>query len=142
MMPVFDTVGPLNTLYALVSALPTVQKTYLGVPDSLLTTVGAYIAVAGSNLTDKASRLLQRRMRYLVVFGYRVKGAEANAELGIAQAVDDFIAFIYNDRTLGGTVQNLLLDLAIADTPQYQTWATGEFRLYPILVEFTQQANF
>jgi hypothetical protein len=138
----FDSTSPLTALAALLTGLSGVQAVHTGVPESLGARVSAYVTLAAQRVQDKAaSGLLQREADYFVGIGYRVAGAEATAEADLAALLDAFIAAVYADRTLSGTVASAGLDLTLANSPQYQAVAGVEFRVYPVIVHTTQRAT-
>lgn len=138
----FDTAGPLQALYDLLVTLSGLQKVYIGAPESFSNQVSAYVAVAGQRIIRKNSGCLQREARYLIVLGYRVKGAEATAETTIGTLIDALISALYLDLTLGGWSLSLDIDATQADTPQYELAAGQEYRRWPLVVTVTQQQDY
>jgi hypothetical protein len=147
----FHTKAALDALIVMLEAIPGVQRVYRGVPESLANTVSVYVALAGQPLIpDKATQLLHRDAQFLVVFGYRVQGAEATAENVIADAIDAFVSQFYADRSSGAglfaaattDVISGDLDLTLAASPEYQISAGQEYRRYPLLVSAGQLATY
>jgi hypothetical protein len=140
----FNTAGPLQALYDLLTTLtvPGLQRVYIGAPESFSNQVSAYVAVAGQRIVDKATGLLQREARYLVVLGYRVKDHEDTAETTLAAIVDAFVTAIYQDRTLAGWSRVTSVDLTQADTPQYEIVAGQEYRRLPMVVTVLQSQTY
>jgi hypothetical protein len=138
MATTFNTGAVLDALVALCTAAGA-QTVYRGAPESLTSALSAFVTVAGAEYTDKTTgNNIQRRQRYTVVFGYRVKGQEQTAEATLATVADAFTRLFYHDRTLGDLVNDGALDGSIADTPLYQTFAGMEYRLWPLTVSVTQ----
>ena len=140
-MAAIDTPAALAALVALVQGLSGMQGTvYQGVPESFSTAVGAYVAVADMEVADVSTgNRVEQRQDFLVVFGYRVKGAESAAELKVAQFKDRFIRALFADRTLAGAVDSSAILPGLAGTPQYLAFAGAETRLYPITVRTVQR---
>jgi hypothetical protein len=128
----------------MVQQLPTIVATqaavYVGVPESFLARINCFITLGSATPDYDAMGLRCRNPQVVVVFGYRVGGDERASELAIAELVDEFTATIAADPTLGGTSDDAVtLDMSRADSPQYQTLAGSETRLYPIVVIGHQQ---
>ncbi len=139
----WNTATQLAALKTLVEGLPGIGTVYIGVPESLSTRVCAYITMGGQETDDKrGGGLVECRPRYRVTFGYRVAGAEATAEIALADIVDAFKTAFYADRKDPTTVlRGQGLDLSAGEAPQYQTIAGMEFREYPVVVIAKQEAN-
>jgi hypothetical protein len=143
-----DLVAPLTALVGVLESAPLaaagLQQTYRGVPESPGPQVAAYVALSTQRLVDKAGGLVQREARYRVGFVYAVAGAEATAETTLAAVVDAFLLAVLPERrtNLGGTVDQLSLDLSGGGEPQYVTMAGQEFRLVELDVVTTQQTTF
>ncbi len=147
----FRTKAALDALITMVGSIPGVQTVYRGAPESMTNTVSAYVALGGQPIrADRATQLLERQTQFLVVFGYRVKGAEATAENVLSDIVDAFVARFYTDRASGAglfasaatDVETGELDLTLSSSPEYQVSAGQEYRRYPLLVSATQLANY
>lgn len=139
----------LDALVTMVGGIAGVQATYKGAPESLSNRVSAYVALGAQPQGQKAGGLLERNGEMLVVFGYRVKGAEATAEETLADFIDAFTTQFYADRKNGAglfdsattQVQTGELDMTLARSPEYMALAGQEYRLFPIIVTATQRAN-
>lgn len=140
-MVAIDTPAALTALVALVQGLSGMQGTvYVGVPESFATATGAYVAIGDLTISDKTTgRNMQQEQEFLVVFGYRVKGAESDAETKVATFKDAFVRALFHDRTLGGAVDSSSLLPGLASTPQYLAFAGAETRLYPLMVRTVQR---
>jgi hypothetical protein len=139
----WSTPGPFTALATLVAGLIGVQWSQVGVPESVPAQVGAYLTLGGQQVDNKATGgLMQRRLSYRVVFCYALDGAETTAETTIAALIDAFIAAIFADRTLGGTLESLDVDASEADQPRYVGVAGAEFREYPLRITGVQRSTF
>jgi hypothetical protein len=142
-MEPFQTKAVLTKLVAIVQALSGMQGTVgKGVPEALATRVSAYVTVAGQAYSLKVAQKAQKEGRWVVVFGYRVKGAEATAEDSLADLIDAFVTAILADMTLGGLVGRVDLDFGGVGDALYSTISGSEFRLYPIGVVATQTQQY
>ena len=136
-----DTHDALVTLVATISVLQGCRK---GVPESLGTTVSAFVATGGFIPNDRMTSLAEDNIRFLVTFGFKVAGAEANAEAKLNTCIDEFRRIWRNDRrsaNLGGTVAGWSIE-SLADAPEYRPFAGIEYRLYPVLVTAKQRETF
>lgn len=139
----WSTPGPFAALETLVSGLDGVQWTQVGVPESVPAQIGAYLTVGGQRPGNKTTGgLMQRDMSYRIVFCYAIDGAEQTAETTIAGLIDAFIAAIFADRTLGGTLESLSVDASEADQPRYVDIVGANYREYPIRVTGQQRQVF
>lgn len=114
----------------------------VGVPASLTGAVTGFITIGPQPNAAKTTQTFVRRPRYLVILGYFVQSAEQTAEEQIADHLDNIIEKMYDDRTLGGLVNGLALDLSGADAPEYRIYAGRMYRLYPIVVEVSWQEHY
>ena len=138
--------GELNTnaaflaLVALVQNLVGMQGTvYQGVPESFAGNVSAYVAIGDLRVTDRTTgNYLEFEQDFLIVFGYRVRGAEQTAEQKVAEFKDKFVRALFHDRTLGDVVNKVTLISGLAGSPQYLAFAGSETRLYPMAVRICQ----
>lgn len=139
-----DAVGPLNRLVDVLEALPGMEAVYVGVPESIGGRAGAYVALGGSDVTDEATNLVQRRLRYFVGFAYAVEGHEEAAEPAIAGFLDGFQAALLTERDtrMGGLVDSVEWNFALGDSPEYQPIAEREYRVLPVVVTVTQHTTF
>jgi hypothetical protein len=138
----FASEGAMDALQQLLNSLGTLQDVHQGIPTTLKTRVSASIALGGGTLTDVSGGLLRRIVRISVLFYYRVDSQESDVEVQLANLVDRFIIAFYRTRNLNGlygAFHNMSLDLSPADTPEYQVAAGPEYRIYPIVVQGTQQ---
>lgn len=114
----------------------------VGVPASLTGNVTGFITIGPQPNASKTTQTFVRRPRFLVILGYFVQAAEQAAEEQIADHLDNIVVKMYEDRTLGGMVNSLFLDLSGADAPEYRIYAGRMYRLYPIIVEVTWQEHY
>src|SRR5690606_10666957 len=76
----FATKAVANRLVVILSGLTGLANAQLGVPESTGPRINAYVTMASQTVAPRASAVMQRQARYLVVFAYRLDGAEATAE--------------------------------------------------------------
>jgi len=114
----------------------------IGAPESIATTVGAYVTLGSQTSTREATAVYRRTTRFFVLFAYRVDGAEATAEAALMGIVDEFVEAIFADLTLGGTALVATVDSNAADTPDYQMRAGKEFREYPVIVSADERGSY
>lgn len=138
----YNTVAAANKIVTILSGLSGVGAAALGMPASLDVRLGAYVTMGSQRPVRKVTGIMQRETRLFVKFLYRLDKAESTAESSLMTAVDAFLAALQSDLTLDGTVNNLEIDTALADEPDYQAVAGKEFREYPILVTVTQYGTF
>lgn len=134
--------APITAIAAMLTATAGVQAVYTGVPESMSHRLSAFVAMAGQRIRDKATGLLEREARYTVGLGYRVKGAEAAAELALAAAADAFTLAFYADRDLGGSVLSASLGETGSDAPLYYDIGGEEYRVFPMLIITTQHQTY
>lgn len=133
-MPLHSTGEILEVLSVLVEGIG-VPNCTIGVPAALTNTVSAFVFVGPQPTTGHTNHTYNRTPRFVIVLGYMVVGAEAGAELKLADHLDALTAKLLSDRTLGGKVQSVVWDTAIGDAAEYRAFAGREFRLYPIVVQ-------
>ena len=135
----FNTAAALSAVTAKVQALPGLQRAYVGEPESFGNKVAAYVAVGGQRQASRtAGGYIRQEARFMVVFVYRVRGAEQDAETTLAGLVDALVRAFEGDKTLGGAVESCELDRSLADMPEYLDFAGQEYRRYPVAVVTTQ----
>jgi hypothetical protein len=137
-----DPSDALDALAALVGGLAGVTTVYVGVPESLGPRVSAYVALADAAADDKATGLLRVTLTLLVVFGYRVDGAEADAERVVADLAGAFWAAYYADRNLGGKLVEGRPAPSVSAGPEYTIVAGQEFRRLPLAIMGAQLASY
>lgn len=137
----WTTAAVLEYLGTVVAGITGVQQVVIGVPETLTTRATAYLTVGGHRFGE-LNRVQERWTRYLIVFGYRVRGMEATAETTVATWVDALQTAVLADLTLGGRVASLEIDASLAETPLYASFAGYESRLYPLVVECMQYQEF
>ncbi len=140
-----DLVSPLEEIISIVAGLEGVHQVYAGIPKGVSKQLVAFVSLGGQAISDKASGgLVERTVRYRVMFGYGVDGIPEDAEVALATIVDRFLVAIYAARqswaqTPGtfGTIRSV--DPSPADDPAYALWPGHEYRLYPITVSVAQR---
>ena len=95
--------------------------------------------IRAHTVSGPESGTIRRDQVYVVTFGYRVQGHEADAELAVARAQVAFTIAVYADRTLGGTAKSVRVDSSLVSAPLYADFAVQENRLYAIGVEIQQE---
>lgn len=125
-----------------VSAGVPAQNMKVGIPASLTGAVTGFITIGTQPNAAKTTQTFVRRPRFLIILGYFVQDQEQQAEEKIADHLDNIVEKMYEDRTLGGKVNSLFLDLSGADAPEYRIYAGRMYRLYPIVVEVTWQEHY
>lgn len=136
----WDAEAGLDALVALLQSIPGMQSVRVGAPETLPTTVTCYVTLGGVRPFDKALQLLQRDTNYLITWGYRVAGAEANAERKLCEFVDQACEKLYTARKDDASpLKGVTVNATLADEPQYQAIAGQEVRRYPIIVTIHPQ---
>lgn len=136
-----DVTAALDALAILVGGLDV--PVHVGVPESLPTQVSAYVAVADAAAgTDRATGLMRVVLTLQVVFGYRVDGAEQDAEETLAQLAGDFWVAFMADRNLGGEWSSGGPAPSVAAGPEYALVAGQEFRRLPLQVMGEQVQSY
>jgi alpha-D-ribose 1-methylphosphonate 5-triphosphate synthase subunit PhnG len=140
-----DAVAVLERLQVLADALPTVQAAVLGIPETWAAQLTAAVTLAGQDVAkgdDEVAGTIERDTRFLVQFGYSTDGDEAAAELALAAAVDAFLPAVRGDAEMQRLLAGLTADAPMADTVEYQLFASQEVRLYPVLVRGQQWGTY
>jgi hypothetical protein len=134
---------------AIVSTIQTIDRVNVvirGVPLTLPNEASVYVARGGTEPIDRrmTGGVRRRTIKFLVVFGYQTKGNIPAAEAQIIQWADAFEAKFERDPRLGlsdTVIVAATLDGQLADTPNYQSFASVEFRLLPYTLHVTQDMN-
>lgn len=110
------------------------QKVYEGVPEAFGQSITAYITVTGQELIDQRNGILRDNSSYFIGLGYKVAGAEKDAERKLAAGLADFIDkyYVYRRSKVGD--YRLHINMSLANAPEYQLVAGTEYRVYPILI--------
>jgi len=115
-----------------------------GVPESFGPSVAAFVAMSPITFRDVAGGLAEIEVTFYILFGYKVSGAEAEAERklmrGIADLMPKFLTARAND--FGGTLENATINLELAGQPEYEIFAAQEYRRYPVLIKGCLQSTF
>lgn len=138
----FDNQAVANQLLTILTGLSGMGTAQIGAPESVGPRVSSYVTMGSQNTVRKASGIIQRETRFMCVFVYRVDQAEATAETTLMGLVDAFLAALYADLTLAGTVTSAEASSQAADDPDYQLRAGKEYREYPVVVTVTQQGSY
>lgn len=142
----YDTAGVADVVKDLLTDVLVAQAgggtVQIGAPLNLATTVSAYVTLGSQTLVLKNTGTTQRQLRLLIVLAYRVAGNEETAETVLMGLVDDIIATVYADLTLGGVVMRAELASLGADEPEYMAIAGREFRQYPLVLTVWQQSSY
>lgn len=138
----FDTPAILTAVEDVLETLTDITDVQIGAPQSIGPRISAWLTVGGHQMVRKATAVTQRETRIYVLFCYRVDGAESDTETALAEIVDDFLAALYDDLTLGGVVFDLRVDSTAADEPDYQLRAGKEYREYPVIVTVVQRGTY
>lgn len=140
-----NTVAVADALVAILEAIAEVVaagEVGIGVPESTGKRVSAYVTMGSQPNGQKATGLIQRDARYMILLAYRVDKDQELAERTLMSMVDHLLAALYADLKLGGACSNIEIDTGLADTPDYQLRAGKEFREYPVIVTARQYANY
>jgi hypothetical protein len=139
-MAAFDLEAMLTKVQTIVTGIAGVQQVYVGVPESIGVRVAAYITLGPATPDPKTTGVQYRvEPQVMVTFAYRVAGAEAGAEVKLAQLVKAFTLALLADRTMGGVTSDLHIDTAGAGLPRYTAVAGSEFREWPMTIIGSQQ---
>lgn len=134
----FASAPVLNALAYLVGQMTAIQSVSVGAQLAVSTRVSAAVSLGQLQPEQKFAGpdVMQRTIRVLVGFLYKVEGSESSAEAVIGAAVDAFEVAFYRQRPseLFGTIRDMKLDVSVADDPAYQGMAGQEVRFYPIVV--------
>lgn len=138
----FDAPAVANALLSVLQDLEALDSSQIGAPEDVGTRVAAYVTMGSHSKVPKTTGTTRRETRFMVMFLYRVGSNETAAELALMGVVDDFMAALDADRTLGGVVKALEAESQLADEPSYVLRAGQEYREYPVLVMVTQYATY
>ncbi len=138
----FSSKAVANKLVAILETVSGVNLARKGIPESQAVLLEADVTKGSDELGRKTAGVVYRDARFLVTFFYRLDGDEASAEDALMDAVDDFLAKLYADLTLGGLSAETSVDTSQADSPEYQPRAGREFREYPVAVIVRQYGSY
>lgn len=145
----YNTPGFLDAVMALLRAQPGISEVVLGAPSQLTERVTAYVTVGPQRFIAKAANgpsggVIEKWSYAFIVLACRItdRGPVAEAEAVIARFADTWPVALFADRTLGGVVQDVAIDMEIAREPDYQMRAGREWREYPCLISGKQQLTF
>jgi hypothetical protein len=140
----FDIESAFDAVKGLISSIDGMLLVKEGVPEAFGPSVSAFIAMAPISFRDIATGLLEIEVTFYVLFGYKVSGAEADAERklmrGIADLIPKFVAARLND--FGDTLVSATINLELAAQPEYEIFAAQEYRRYPVLIRGCIQSTF
>jgi hypothetical protein len=137
-----DSVAILEAVVDVLETLTDLGHVQIGAPQSVGPRVSAWVSLGGHQMMRKATGITQRETRVMVMFCYRIDDAEDTAETTLAGLVDDFMAAVHDDLTLGGAVVDARTESPAADEPDYQLRAGKEYREYPVIVVATQRGDY
>lgn len=139
----FDIISVYDELITLLNSLTNMQKVYEGVPEAFGRSITAYIAITGQDVSDHRTGLLQDEATFFIGLGYKVAGAEKDAERKLGAGLSDFIAKFYALRRTkcNGKAKDIRVNLNVANSPEYQIVAAQEYRVFPILVTAVLNQN-
>jgi heme A synthase len=138
----FNTTAVANALVSVLQGLSGMGTVQIGTPESVGPRVMSYVTLGSQATTRKVIGVVTRDTRFFCMFAYRLDGAEAAAETTLMSLVDAFMAALFADLTLGGTVTSLEANSQAADEPDYQLRAGKEYREYPVMVTVTQRDSY
>lgn len=139
----FSCAAPLAALVALIDSLAVVDETDTGIPKAVTNRVTASVSIGGMSNNEATIGLLEREVRYFVLFVVRVDNDPAAAEATLAAYLDQFVTALYSpsNRSLGGTAKKVSIDSSLARSPEYMPMVGQEVRLYPLEVVTSQRIN-
>lgn len=120
-------------------ATATVQK---GAPMSVGTRRAAYVTAGAQRPEPKAGGMTMNDSRFFIDLAYRLDGDESAAETWLMTVIDEFLAAISADLTLGGTVSNVEIDMGMSEEPEYRERGAKEYREYPIVLTVRQYGSY
>lgn len=100
-----------------------------------------YVDIGAMPVIDRAAGgLVERSGEFILVLGYRVKGAEEGAVIAIADAIDALqLAYYASDRTFDGIAESSSAEFL--ERPDWQEVVGLEYRLYPIVFVMKQRQS-
>jgi hypothetical protein len=113
----------------------------IGLTEGFGRRASGYVDIGAMPVIDRAAGgLVERSGEFIVVLGYRVKGAEQGAVEAIAKAIDDLqLAYYASDRRLGGVAESSSAEFL--ERPDWQDIVGLEYRMYPIVFVVKQQQS-
>jgi hypothetical protein len=138
----YDSAAVAGALVGVLENLSGLAVAQLGAPQAVGPRVSAWVTLGSQEVIRKAAGVTQRQARFMVMFCYRVDGAESDAEEALMDLVDAFMEALADDLTLGGTALALEFSSQAADEPDYQLRAGKEFREYPVVVTAVQRSGY
>lgn len=129
---------------ALIQSIDGMMLVKEGVPDAFGPSVSAFVAMAPIDFSTIATGLSEVEVTFYVLLGYKVSGAEAEAERKLIRGVAALIPKFLDARTsdFDGTMNDSKIDLSLAGQPEYELFAAQEYRRYPILIKGCLQQTF
>lgn len=137
----FDAPAILQYVNTMVQGLPSLQKSGLGVTESIAAKANAWVTLGDCTPSPQATQTARREPEVMVTLAIRVSGDEAAAELLVARVVDELTVAVYADRSLGGTSQNAIMDMSLNRDPAYMAVAVSEVRRYIVVIRGLQTMN-
>lgn len=113
----------------------------IGPPEGFGRAASGYVDLGALPVVDRAAGgLVERTGEFLLILGYRVKGAEAGAVQAIATALDELQrAYYASDRTFGGVAVSSSAEFL--ERPTWEDIVGLEYRLYPIVFLVKQRES-
>lgn len=113
----------------------------IGPPEGFGRRASGYVDLGALPVADRAAGgLVERTGEFLLVLGYRVKGAEQGTIQAIAAALDALqVAYYASDRTFGGVAVSSSAEFL--ERPTWEDIVGLEYRLYPIVFLVKQRES-
>lgn len=113
----------------------------IGMTEGFSRRASGYVDIGAMPVIDRAAGgLIERSGEFILVLGYRVKGAEEGAVTAIATAIDALqLAYYASDRTFGGVAESSSAEFL--ERPDWQDVVGLEYRLYPIVFIVKQRES-
>lgn len=138
----FNSGAVASALVTVLEGLTGMGAVQIGAPTSVGPTVSAYVTMGSINAVRVVTGVTRRQSRFFICLCYRIDGAESTAETTLMSLVDELMADLHADLTLGGVVDDLEISSNAADDPDYQLRAGKEYREYPLIVTVAQDGVY
>lgn len=156
-MPGFDGAAAITALGQLAKTIPGIEDVKVGAPESLLTRTSIYVTFGRDTTEVRSTQLYRRSLDLVVIAGYVVQGAEADAELLVGVVGDELVGRVLSNRIgavsgtyqggsinvtpmLGGTVESMDQPVQV-ETPEYVVFAGQEARIKAWVVTVYQSES-
>lgn len=151
----FDGPAAIAALGELTKTIPGIEDVKVGAPESLATRTSVYLTFGRDTTTARATQVYRRALDLVVIAGYVVQGAEADAELLVGVVGDELAGRVLANRVaavsgtyqggsiavdpmLGGAVESMD-EPGPVETPEYVVYAGQEVRIKAWVVTAYQQ---